>query len=69
MYKILIVDDEKIIRMGLKTTVDWESMGFEVVAEASNALEALEKYREFFPQVIITDIRMAMGDGFFYLMN
>ena len=63
MYKVLIVDDEVLVRVGLKTTIDWEANGFTVVAEASNGEQAYEQYIKFSPDVIITDIRMPKKDG------
>ena len=41
MVKVLIVDDEYIMRQGLKYMIDWEKEGFEIVGEAANGLEAL----------------------------
>ena len=42
MLKVLLVDDEVIIRQGLKKIIDWQSAGFEIAGEASNGAEALE---------------------------
>jgi two-component system, response regulator YesN len=63
MYKVLIVDDELLVRVGLKTTIDWTANGFKVVAEASNGEEAYEQYKKYMPDVIITDIKMPKKDG------
>ncbi len=63
MYKVLIVDDELLVRIGLKTTIDWEGIGFSVVAEASNGELGLEQYRKYLPDVVFTDIRMPKKDG------
>ena len=41
MYKILIVDDEEIIRRGLSNTIDWTSMGFTVLNAVENGALAL----------------------------
>ena len=64
MYKVLIVDDEVLVRVGLKTTIDWEAIGFTVVAEASNGELGFEQYKKHYPDVIITDIKMPKKDGF-----
>ncbi|AOY77680.1 response regulator transcription factor [Clostridium formicaceticum] len=64
MYKVLIVDDEVLVRVGLKSTIDWESLGFSVVAEASNGEQAYEAYLLHKPDVILTDIVMPKQDGF-----
>ena len=50
MYKVLIVDDEVLVRVGLKTTIDWEANGFTVVAEASNGEQGYEQYKKYFPR-------------------
>ncbi|HYE11086.1 MAG TPA: response regulator, partial [Patescibacteria group bacterium] len=63
MYKVLIVDDEVLVRVGLKTTIDWEANGFTVVAEASNGEQGYEQYKKHMPDVIITDIKMPKRDG------
>ena len=63
MYKVLIVDDEVLVRVGLKTTIDWEANGFTVVAEASNGEQGYEQYKKFSPDVVITDIKMPKKDG------
>lgn len=63
MYKVLIVDDEVLVRVGLKTTIDWEANGFTVVAEASNGEQGYEQYKKHLPDVIITDIKMPKKDG------
>ncbi len=63
MYKILIVDDEIFVRMGLKMSIDWASRGFELLGEASNGQEALEKISETPPDIVITDIKMPVMDG------
>ncbi|GMQ62612.1 response regulator [Vallitalea maricola] len=63
MYKVLIIDDEVLVRVGLKTTINWENIGFTVVAEASNGEQGYEQYKKHMPDVIITDIRMPKKDG------
>ncbi len=63
MYKVLIVDDEVLVRVGLKSTIDWEALGFSVVAEASNGEQGFEAYKTYKPDVILTDIIMPKKDG------
>jgi len=63
MIKILIVDDEFIIRTGIRTSIDWESMGMVVVGEAANGKEGYEKVLSLEPHIVITDIRMPVMDG------
>ena len=63
MYKIMIVDDESIIRKGLRDYINWQEYGFEVIAEAENGIVALQLARELKPDVILTDIYMPLMDG------
>ena len=63
MYRLMIVDDDKMLRKGLVQNVDWSSHGIKVVAEAVNGKDALCKMEEFMPQLIVTDIQMPIMDG------
>ncbi len=63
MFKILVVDDETIIRRGIMLGVDWASMDCIVVGEAANGAEGLEAVRQYNPNIIITDVRMPHMDG------
>ena len=62
-HKILIAEDELMIRQGIKYLVDWELYGFEVVAEAKNGQEALRLIEKTHPDVVITDIVMPVMNG------
>lgn len=42
MIKVIVVDDERFVRMGIVGETDWASLGCEVVGEAENGLDALE---------------------------
>ncbi len=63
MIKVLIVDDEYIMRQGLKYMIDWEHEGYQIVGEASNGKEALDLAEELKPHIIICDIVMPLLDG------
>lgn len=63
MLKIIIVEDEDMIRKGLVYTIDWLSMDCVVVAEAADGEEGLQKIIELEPDVVITDIKMHKMDG------
>ncbi|MFS0728206.1 response regulator transcription factor [Paenibacillus sp. 1P07SE] len=63
MWNLLVVEDEAIVRMGLKYMVDWESLGICWKAEASNGLEALDVIRQEDIHILMTDIRMPGMDG------
>lgn len=61
--KVLIVDDEVLIRQGIKYYVNWEQEGFQIVGEASNGKEALELIEKTQPHIVITDMVMPIMDG------
>lgn len=63
MYRVLIVEDEIIVREWLKKRVNWEACGFLVCAEAANGQEAYEAYEVHKPDMILTDLRMPVMDG------
>lgn len=63
MYKVLLADDEEIIRDGLSKTFDWESHGFKVVGTAGNGKTAFELIKTLKPNLVITDIRMPLING------
>lgn len=63
MTRVLIVDDEKYVRMGIKSETDWPLIGCEVVGEASNGIEGLEAAETLRPDLVISDIRMPKMDG------
>ncbi|HEY5587175.1 MAG TPA: response regulator [Ruminiclostridium sp.] len=63
MIRTLIVDDEELLRKGLIALIDWQSIGFEIVGEAGNGLEALELIKKNPVDVIVVDIRMPIIDG------
>ena len=61
--RIMIVDDERLAIEDLCTIVDWEALGFEIVATAFNGAQAFTKFMQLRPQIIITDIKMPIMDG------
>ncbi|MBT2569742.1 response regulator transcription factor [Planococcus sp. ISL-110] len=61
--KVLIVDDEMLIRQGIINYIDWEQEGFQIVGEAWNGKEAMQLIGEFAPHIVITDIVMPIMDG------
>jgi two-component system response regulator YesN len=63
MYKVLLVDDEMIVRVGLRSLIRWEDYGFTICGEAKNGIEALKLVEAMTPDVILTDIRMPKMDG------
>ncbi|MTI95108.1 MAG: response regulator [Firmicutes bacterium] len=63
MYKILIVEDEHILRKGFKTSLDFAELNCTICAEAQNGQEGLEKIRQCKPDIVFTDLRMPVMDG------
>lgn len=61
--KVLIAEDEILVREGLKSIVDWEGMGMEIIGCAGNGKQALELYEKEIPDILLTDIRMPLMDG------
>ena len=63
MYRVMLADDEPIVRKALQTLIDWKRLGCEVVFVASNGREVLEHMEEEAPDILVTDIRMPGADG------
>jgi len=63
MFKVLIVDDEKIVRLAIKSMIKWGEHGLEFCGTASNGIAALEIVKKSNPDIIITDIKMPEMDG------
>lgn len=63
MYKVLIVDDEKMIRMGMKRGIAWKSLEIDEIYTAASGKEALTILREQHPEIMITDIQMTEMTG------
>lgn len=62
-YRILIVDDEELIREGIRVMVDRLKLFEGGIRTASNGTEALDIYMGFLPHIVLTDIRMEKMDG------
>lgn len=63
MYKILIAEDEDIIRKGLVYSIPWAQMDCSVIDEVRNGVEGIEKIREHQPDILIVDVNMPVMDG------
>lgn len=61
--RILIIDDEFIMRQGMKHMMDWEKEGFQIVGEASNGQEGLKLVETLSPNIVLCDIVMPVMDG------
>lgn len=63
MWKMIIADDECVIRSGLKRLLDWEALEIEIVGEACDGQELYAQIAELAPQLVVTDIRMPEMSG------
>lgn len=62
-YKLLIIDDEPLVRFGLRSTIKWSDYNIEVVGEAENGIDGLEKIKALQPHIVLTDVKMPLLDG------
>ena len=63
MYRVILVDDERLILRGLSTVVPWTEMGCEVAGTAHDGAGGLALIRDLRPDIVLTDIRMPNMDG------
>lgn len=63
MLKIFLVEDEFVVREGIKNNIDWQAHGYEFCGEASDGELAFPMIQKLKPDIVITDIRMPFMDG------
>ncbi|HZK72247.1 MAG TPA: response regulator, partial [Clostridia bacterium] len=63
MIKVIIVDDELLIREGLRDIINWNDFDMEIVGVAEDGKDALKLVQQYRPDIIITDIVMPMMNG------
>ncbi len=63
MYKLLIVDDEPLVQVGVRSMLNWGKLDIEVIGTAANGKAALDIIDEQHPDIVITDIKMPVMDG------
>lgn len=61
--RVLLVDDDPLVRIALKTLIEWEKLGYELVGEASNGIEALHIIEEKTPDIVVSDMKMPQMNG------
>lgn len=63
MLKVFLVEDESVIREGLRDSIPWQRYGYSLVGTASDGEVALPQIRKTRPDILITDIKMPFMDG------
>lgn len=63
MMRVMVVEDEEMIRKGIVMAVDWAALDCIVVGEAANGEQALAVAEDCQPTLIITDLKMPKMDG------
>ncbi|HHU91395.1 MAG TPA: response regulator [Clostridiaceae bacterium] len=63
MFKVFLVEDENVVREGIRKNIPWEQYGFHYTGDASDGELALPLIRKIRPDLLITDIKMPFMDG------
>lgn len=63
LLNVIIIDDEPLVRVGLKSMLPWEELGYRIIGEATNGETGLELIIKHKPDIVITDIKMPVMDG------
>ena len=64
LLSVYIVDDEKLIRDGMKKLLQWDQYGFHICGEAGNGRDALREILDMKPDIVLTDLRMPAMPAF-----
>lgn len=63
MYQLMIIDDEPVVRAGIKQLIPWEEYNFEICTEATDGKDGLKKLLEYLPDLVLVDIKMPGMNG------
>lgn len=63
MLRVIIIDDEPLVRVGLRSMIHWEEYGYRIIDEAPNGQIGLDQIIKNKPDIVITDIKMPVMDG------
>ena len=61
--KVLVVEDDFIVRQGILLSLDWEKYGLQICGQAANGEAGWERVEELHPEIVLTDIKMPIMDG------
>lgn len=67
MKKVLIIDDDALVRMFLKQIISWEKEGYQIVGDARDGEEGLMMFHQFHPDLVIVDVSMPVMNGIDFL--
>ena len=60
---IAIIDDESLVRLGIKSSVEWENYGYEIIGEADNGQNGLEMIQQKQPDIVLWEFFMPVREG------
>lgn len=63
MLNLLIADDEPLVQAGIKSMINWDSYGINIIGTANNGAAAWDMIVEYSPEIVITDIKMPLMSG------
>ncbi|MCB7318495.1 response regulator transcription factor [Lacrimispora sp. 210928-DFI.3.58] len=63
MYKVIVIEDETMVRRGIILTINWQALDCVIVGEAANGEEGAELVKRLSPDIIVTDVKMPRMDG------
>lgn len=63
MYKVMVVDDEKLVRKSIINRIDWNKLGLEIAAEADNGRDACKLAEDINPDIVLVDNKMPLMNG------
>lgn len=69
MYKVIVVEDETMVRRGIILTIDWAALNCVIVGEAANGEEGAKLTERLSPDIIVTDVKMPRMDGVEMIMK